>query len=121
MQIVRVLSRQCVLIISALCGLFILPVLAEIVDVKYHRPVDLKPFVCTDTKSSFVNRVCYDQTEKYMLILLNTTWYHYCEIGAGTVSSLIMASSVGSYYNANIKGSGKDGPFDCRTHRVPNY
>ena len=31
--------------------------LAETVDVKYRGPVDLKPFVCIDTKSSFVNRV----------------------------------------------------------------
>ncbi|WP_197521027.1 hypothetical protein [Bradyrhizobium icense] len=31
------------------------------------------------------------------------------------------APSMGQFYNANIKGSGKDGPFDCRTHRVPSY
>ena len=24
-------------------------------------------------------------------------------------------------YNQNIKGSGSNGPFDCRTHRVPSY
>ena len=94
---------------------------AETVDVKFRGPVDLKPFTCTDTKSSFVNRVCYDKTNTYMLILLNKTWYHYCEIGEGTVSSLIKADSIGRYYNANIKGTGKDGPFDCRTHKVPKY
>lgn len=94
---------------------------AESVDVKYRGLVDLKPFVCTDTKSSFVNRVCYDRANSYMLILLKSTWYHYCEIDAGTVSSLIKADSVGRYYNASIKGMGKDGPFDCRTHRVPKY
>lgn len=94
---------------------------AETVDVKYHRPVDLKPFTCLDTKSSFVNRVCYDKANAYMLILLNTTWYHYCEIDARTVSSLTKAESVGRYYNSNIKGTGKDGPFDCRTHRIPKY
>jgi len=33
---------------------------AETVDVNYRGPVDLKPFTCQDTKSSFVNRVCYD-------------------------------------------------------------
>lgn len=94
---------------------------AETIDVKYRGPVDLKPFTCTDTKSSFVNRVCYDRANTYMLILLNKTWYHYCEIDAGTVSSLIKADSVGRFYNAKIKGTGKDGPFDCRTHKVPNY
>jgi hypothetical protein len=94
---------------------------AETVNVKYRGPVDLKPFACTDTISSFVNRVCYDKTNSYMLILLNSTWYHHCEIDAQTVTSLITAGSVGRFYNSNIKGNGKDGPFDCRTHRVPTY
>ena len=70
----------------------------------------------TNTVSSFVNRVCYDKTNSYMLILLKNTWYHYCEIDAGTVALLISATSVGRYYNTNIRGTGKDGPFDCRTH-----
>jgi hypothetical protein len=94
---------------------------AETVDVRYRGPVDLKPFSCTSTASSFVNRVCYDKANSYMLILLNRTWYNYCEIDARTVASLLSAGSVGSYYNENIKGTGKDGPFDCRTHKVPSY
>jgi KTSC domain len=94
---------------------------AETVNVKYRGPVDLKPFTCTDTVSSFVNRVCYDKANSYMLILLNNTWYHYCEIDAGTVASLVNAESVGRFYNVNIKGTGKDGPFDCRTHKAPTY
>lgn len=93
----------------------------QTVDVKFRGPVDLKPFVCTDTKSSFVNRVCYDKANTYMLILLKETWYHYCEIGEGTVKSLLDADSKGRFYKANIKGSGKDGPFDCRTHKIPTY
>jgi hypothetical protein len=94
---------------------------AETVNVKYRCPVDLKPFTCTNTESSFVNRVCYDKANSYMLILLNRTWYNYCEIDARTVASQLSAGSVGSYYNENIKGTGKDGPFDCRTHKVPSY
>jgi hypothetical protein len=94
---------------------------AETVNVKYRGPVDLKPFTCTNMVSSFVNRVCYDKANSYMLILLKNTWYHYCEIDAGTVTSLINAPSVGRYYNSNVKGTGGDGPFDCRTHRVPPY
>jgi hypothetical protein len=37
------------------------PAHAETVDVKYRGPVDLKPFVCRDTVSSLVNRVCSDE------------------------------------------------------------
>jgi len=94
---------------------------AETVDVKYRGPVDLNTFTCTNTASSFVNRVCYDKAKSYMLILLISTWYHYCEIDVGTVHALLNAKSVGRYYNANIKSDGEDGPFDCRTRKVPSY
>jgi KTSC domain len=110
-----------ILTVMAMVVVLNAPALAETGEVKYRGPVDLKPFTCTNTVSSFVNRVCYDKENSYMLILLNTTWYHYCEIDAGTVASLISADSVGRFYNANIKGTGEDGPFDCRTHKVPNY
>ncbi len=56
-----------------------------------------------------------------MVILLKGTYYHYCEIGQSTVDELLGAESMGKYFYANIKGSGSDGPFDCRTHRVPEY
>ncbi|WP_461352239.1 KTSC domain-containing protein [Bradyrhizobium sp. USDA 4454] len=40
---------------------------------------------------------------------------------AATFEAFLAAPSMGRYYNATIKGSGSDGPFDCRTHRVPKY
>lgn len=89
----------------------------ETVNVKYRGPVDLAPFACeTVTRSSFVRRVCYDRREQYMIINLDGTYYHYCEIDAGTVSQLLGASSMGRYYNSKIKGR-----FDCRTKRAPPY
>jgi hypothetical protein len=107
---------------------FVIPLLllasaahAETADVKYRGPVDLNPFTCTDTVSSFVNRVCYDEKNQYMVILLKTTYYHHCEIPKSVVDALLNADSKGRFYNGNIKGSGKDGPYDCRTHRVPSY
>jgi KTSC domain len=90
---------------------------AESVYVKYRGEVDLRFFDCTDiARSSFIRTVCYDRRNEYMLISLNGTFYHYCEIDAGTVSSLLSAPSMGRFYNANIKGQ-----FDCRVHRVPEY
>jgi hypothetical protein len=89
----------------------------EVVTVKYRGPVSLAPFKCDAvTRSSFIERVCYDAPNSYMLIDLNGTWYHYCEIDAGTVSGLMAAESMGRFYNASIKGR-----FDCRTRRVPQY
>jgi hypothetical protein len=90
---------------------------AESVYVKYRGEVDLAPFKCsTVTRSSFIHRVCYDDREAYMLIDLNGTYYHYCEVDSGTVSKLLSADSIGRYYNAAIKGN-----FDCRVKRMPKY
>jgi KTSC domain len=78
---------------------------------------NLRPFECTDvSRSSFIKRVCYDRSNEYMLINLNGTYYHYCLIDNGTVSSLLNAGSMGRFYNASIKGH-----FDCRVHQAPTY
>jgi hypothetical protein len=90
---------------------------AESVYVKYRGGADLRFFDCWEiTRSRFIKRVCYDRRNEYMLMSLNGTFYHYCEIDAGTVSSLLSAPSMGKFYNARIKGQ-----FDCRVHRVPEY
>jgi hypothetical protein len=112
---------------ALVCGLAVLAcggARAESVVVKYRGPVDLAPFTCENiTRSSFIDRVCYDAANDYMLIELSRhawardgVWYHYCEIDGDTVSSLLAADSMGRYYNASIKGR-----FDCRTHKVPEY
>jgi len=98
------------------------PARAESVDVKYRGVVDLKPFACSDvTHSSFIKRVCYDRTNQYMLIKLNATYYHYCELPSQLLDEFVAAPSMGQFYNRRIKGTGTDCPFDCRTHKVPTY
>ena len=56
-----------------------------------------------------------------MIVLLDKTYYRYCEIDRAVVSGLEGAMSMGRFFNEHIKGTGSDGPFDCRTHRVPSY
>lgn len=114
----RALNRRLTapLCIAVLIFAFLGPVSAESVFVKYRGNVDLAPFKCVDTdRSGFIRRVCYDAAEQYMVILLQDTYYHYCEIGQATVTALMEAPSMGQYYNAHIRGV----PFDCRTHRIP--
>jgi hypothetical protein len=111
--------RTAVVVIASLISM---PLSAETVDVKYRGIVDLKPFTCTDTpRSSFTQRVCYDKAQSSMLINLRGTYYHYCELPATTFDAFLIAQSMGQFYNQRIKGTGSDGPFDCRTHRVPSY
>jgi len=94
----------------------------ETIDVKYYGKLDLAPFACTDvSRSSFINRACYDKSEQFMVVQLRSVYYPYCEMPAATFEAFLTAPSMGQYYNANIKRSGSDGPFDCRTHRIPKY
>jgi hypothetical protein len=102
--------------------LLVTSVHSETIDVKYRGPVDLKTFECSDiSRSSFIQRVCYDKAQSYMIISLRGTYYHYCELPPAIFDSLTSAPSMGQFYNQNIKGTGLDGPYDCRTHRVPKY
>jgi hypothetical protein len=112
---IRVSAALIVLLFSA-------DVRSETVDVKYRGLVDLKTFECRDTpRSSFIQRVCYDKPQAYMVINLKGVYYHYCELPPATFDGLMGAPSMGQFYNQSIKGSGADGPYDCRTHRVPSY
>jgi hypothetical protein len=54
------------------------PAWAETVDVRYFGVVDLASYECADiTRSSFVNRVCYDEAEQHMVVQLRETYYAY--------------------------------------------
>jgi hypothetical protein len=95
---------------------------AETIDVKYYGKLDLAPFACTEvTRSSIINRACSDKASQFLVVQLKTVYYPYCEIPAATYQTFLDAPSMGQYYNASIKGTGSDGPFDCRTHRVQKY
>jgi hypothetical protein len=94
---------------------------AESVFVKFRGLVSLDSFECTSvSRSSLVERVCYDSANEYMLIKLNGVYYHYCEIPGRKVRELLSADSIGAHYAQNIKGSGGTGPYDCRTGKVPD-
>jgi hypothetical protein len=45
---------------------------AETVDIQFGAAVDLAPFACQDiTRSSVVNRVCYDAASRRMIVQAN--------------------------------------------------
>jgi len=93
---------------------------AETVIVKYHGPVTLDAFTCAEvSEKSDVTRICYDAAEQYMVIRLKSNYYHYCTIDRVTVEGLRAAASKRAYFEARIRGTGSDGPFDCRTHPIP--
>ena len=92
-------------------GLVRLPVrvCAESVYVKYRGVVDLDEFRCSWVSSSFVDRICYQDDARYLLVSLNGTYYHYCGVPERVFSSWLQAPSKGRFYNAYVKGR-----YDCR-------
>lgn len=88
--------------------------LAETVFVKYKGPTDISKFNCELTKSSFIHRICYSEKEKYAVVLLGGTYYHYCRINDSVIKDWKLASSIGRFYNQRIKYT-----YDCRLGGVP--
>lgn len=96
---------------------FAISAYAESVNVKYRGMVNLASFECEQiTRSSFINRLCYDSKERYVIVLLKNTYYHYCEVPKSVVGSWKVASSMGRYYGSYIKGN-----YDCRVNYLPSY
>ena len=100
--------------------LFASNVFAQEIHVKYRNtPVDVSNghFERLELKpSSFVNEMYYDKGNKYLLVRLKYTFYHYCGISSAVVENWLGASSLGRHYNYNIKGN-----YDCRVNYMPAY
>ena len=93
---------------------------AESVDVRYRGPVNLKSFDCQDiTRSSLIERVCYDEANRYMVVRRNAVHDQYCELPKEVVVAFLNAPSMGQYFNANIEGTAKSGPpYDCGARKA---
>lgn len=88
----------------------------EVVNVKYHGPVDVGRMDCHSRPSSLVWRTCYDQANRYLVVNLKGTYYHYCRMPSAVVREWREAESMGRYYLANIKANA----YDCRAGGIPS-
>jgi hypothetical protein len=86
----------------------------ESVYVKYRGNASLDNFNCTNTSSSFVHRICHQRQNSYVIVLLSSTYYHYCRVPDTTVNRWLSSSSKGGFYHSDIKGR-----FDCRLGGIP--
>lgn len=68
------------------------------------------------SNSSFVGGAWYDQSQEYMIIKLQDTYYHYCDLPQSEWNSFKKADSFGSFYNSQIKGN-----YSCQYKEVPSY
>ena len=90
------------------------PLAAETVDVRYWGSVDLQSYRCADTESSFVHRICYDDREQHLVVLLRETYYAYCNVDEATFDEWISTPSKGRFYNQRVRSNAVDGLFSCR-------
>lgn len=103
------------------------PAVAEQACPKYREGcVPLETFRCdTVTRSSFINRLCYEPAKRYMIIWLgkDNAPYHHCAVPQDVIDQFKAAPSMGRFYNSNIrsKSGGEHGPFDCRDHPIPAF
>jgi len=105
---------------ALLLHLFTAEIGSETVQMKDRGAVDLTAFECRDiNRSSLIQRVCYDKTQRYMIISVSGVYKQYCELPADVFGDLMDAPSMGQFFNLNIKGSESDGPYHCRNHRSP--
>ncbi len=98
---------------AILMHLLVAPVVSETVDVG-GRGIDLKGFECRDiSRSSIVQRVCYDRAEHHLIVAVKGAYDLYCDLPAETFDALLGAPSMGQFFNRNIK-SAAGAPYACR-------
>ncbi|PJG56798.1 KTSC domain-containing protein [Bradyrhizobium forestalis] len=105
--------RALVLLIAQLAAT---PIVSETVETAEHSLVDLGPFECRDiTRSTVLQRVCYDRARQDLIVASNGTYDRYCGVTAETVERLLGAPSMGQFFNRNIKRETTAGRYTCPT------
>ena len=75
-------------------------------------PVSLSGFINLNTsRSSFIKEAWYKSSDQYLILKLNNTYYHYCNLPQNSWSAFENADSLGDFYNTQIKGR-----FECETN-----
>ena len=93
-------------IAALLLHLFAAEVGAETVDAKDRGPIDLQTFECRDiTRSSILQRVCYDRAQRHLIVAVKGAYDRYCDLPAETFDALMVAPSMGQFFNRTIRGA----------------
>lgn len=87
---------------------------ADIVEVQNRGPVDLAPFTCTDiTRSTMIDRVCYDASRQYAVIEVQSTYREFCGLPQAKLDALLNAPSMGQFYNKRIGHGDPHDAYPC--------
>lgn len=89
------------------------------VTIKYRDDkvnISASNFEPLDKSDSTIKGAWYDSGNEYMVIKLDSTYYHYCGMSSDAWNGLKSSASLDEYYQQDIKGN-----FDCRESPVPRY
>ena len=87
------------------------------VEVAYHGWVDLDRLKCTEiAPGSRVQRVCYDEANRYLVVRYEEIWRHFCAVEAAIVDRLLVAPAIDRRFGSIIENQ-----YECRAETLPNY
>ena len=76
----------------------------ENVDVQGRGLVSLAPFDCRNTPlDGFVERICYDAANAYLLLDLGGVWTQFCRVDAKTMSDLKSGAALRDFYERSSR------------------
>ena len=79
------------------------PVVSETIDVGRGN-LDLSDFECRDiTRSSILQRVCYDRAQRHLIVAVKGAYAQYCDVPGATYDALMGAPSMGQFYGRMIR------------------
>jgi KTSC domain-containing protein len=86
--------------VATLLALFFTsPVTTETVNIRGRGEIDLGLYACTDTpRSTVVQRVCYDEAQRRLLVSSGGMYFEYCHLPAATFNAFVVAPSMGQFY-----------------------
>jgi len=101
---------------SLIAFLLTAPVGSETVEVRHHGAVDLVTFECRDiNRSSLIQRVCYDQAQRYLIVGIRGNYEDFCELPPQAYAGFMTAPSMGRFFKENIRARGDR--YGCGSHR----
>ena len=90
------------------------PLGSETVEVRDRGAVDLAPFECRDiTRSSLIQRVCYDQAKRHLVVGIRGNYEAYCELPPQAYVGFMTAPSMGQFFKEHIRAHGER--YGCYT------
>ncbi|TPQ31515.1 KTSC domain-containing protein [Bradyrhizobium guangdongense] len=101
-----------------LAQLLTAPIVSESVEIGGSGDVDLVTFECRDiNRSTVLQRVCYDPAQRQLIVARGGVYERYCGVPAPTVEGLMGASSMGQFFNRNIRRQASGDRYACAAPR----